>query len=175
MALTRRISVNCRCHRGWLTAAALVVICACAHGTPSASHRVTIAVQPIDRLGVVIPAEGISFVFAEAPAGGIAPAQVSAGGRLQWTTNAAAPPRKITAQLDTVFPTGINLNVTVTPPSGSHGISSGRCALSDRAVQVVGGLYGEACLGAELRYEAQITEQATLGSFARTVTYTLSD
>ena len=171
MAPTLRALADGRC----LAIMALAMVCVCAHGEPSASHRVTISVQPIQKLGVVVPAEGIRFVFSEAPAGGIAPAQVSAMARLQWTTDATDRPRKITAQLDTDYPEGISLSVTVTPPAGSHGISTGRCALTGAAVQVVGWLHGEACPGAELRYEAQVTEQAPLGDLSRTVTYTLSD
>ncbi len=141
---------------------AMSTFVASASAQASASHLVTISVNPIDQISVsgdlTITISTISL-------------SNTANATYNVTTNGLN--RKITASLDADFTSGLTLDVAVTAPSS--GTSAGTVSLSSASQDVVTAISSVSESGIAINYTATAlptTPAAT--SETRTVTYTIT-
>jgi hypothetical protein len=137
----------------------------------TATQNVTVTVAEINALSVSGP---VTLNIDNVVAAGDQPSQASdASSSYNITTNGTD--KKITAVLDTDFPTGISVNVQFAAP-GSGAVSTGAQQLSTSALEVVTGVSQMAASNVAISYAAAATVDAepTSGE-TRVVTFTVTD
>jgi len=140
----------------------------------TASHAVTITVNPINEIAIV--GGDITLTISTATAGSPPDDTTNDTCSLSWTTNApSSQKKKITAQLNSDYSEGITLTVVVTINSG-NGSTAGKITLSSTPRDVVTGIWGENVTGNILTYTASATINIPADtSEMKTITYTLTD
>lgn len=143
----------------------------------TATQSVTITVEEIAQLAVSGSPGTLTLSNAATTASSLPDAQEDATTSLSWTSNVSSGVRKITAQLDAEYTSGILLKVTVTVDAASNGTTAGQKTLSfATAEEMVTGIPNENVTGNTVTYEASISTMiAPVTSESRTITWTLTE
>ena len=143
----------------------------------TAIQSVTITVEEIAQLAVSGSPGTFTLSNAATVAGSLPDAQEEATTSLSWTSNVSSGTRKITAQLDADYTTGIVLKATVTVDAASNGRTGGQKTLSfATAEEMVTGITNENVTGNTVTYEASASTMiAPVASESKTVIWTLTE
>lgn len=134
----------------------------------TATQVVHFQVNPVNQLGV--SGSPPPMVINSATAGSAPTSVTATGTSYAVTTNEAN--KKITASIDQPMPSGVTLEVSLTPPSGAA--SAGDMALSTAGTDLVTGISSVAASALPITYRLSATPQVQMASQAsRTVTFTI--
>ncbi|CAN5527383.1 hypothetical protein BH23BAC4_BH23BAC4_08190 [soil metagenome] len=136
----------------------------------TASQNVTVVVQEITAISVT---GSVSLTINSVGSAGDDPDEVSASSSYNLTTNGAD--KKIVAELDSAFPTGITLAANMAAPSAG-GSSVGAVNLSSSAQDLVTGITRLRGSAVPITYTASATVEAEPDpGISRTVTFTVTN
>ena len=153
--------------RFFFLALAALLFANSASAQSSAQQQVTVEVAEI----AVIAVQGNVQMTINQATPGQNPDPVSASATYSVSTNGAN--KKITAQLNRNMPTGLTLEAALGAPT--TGRSRGTKTLSRQAVDLVTGITRVRGNGLSISYTATATVDARPDTYARTVTYTITN
>jgi len=142
--------------------------------TATSSHTVSIEVVEMAAIEVVGGNVTLTIETSSDP-GSLPDSDTDATTSLEWTSTVTSGTRTISAKLDTAYPPGIQLDVTVSGGT-SGGASAGPVTLTITDQDVFTGIGNEVVTGATLTYDASLTSMIGPGNEGvATVIYTMNE
>lgn len=154
-----------------LLVAALAVVSSNVFAAQSADQMVSFTIGASNEISVSGP-PGLLEIIAP-PAGAVPNPVMDNNTSISYSTNSSN--KKITGDLDSDMPTGINLQVHIASPGGAQGVSQGAKPLSLSATDLVTGISKAAVQDATITYTLSATTSADpVENETRTVTFTMT-
>lgn len=132
----------------------------------NSSQQVSVNVAEIDVISI---SGNVAFTFSQATAG---KSLDSVTGSASWSVSTNGRNRKITAELDSDLPKGLDLKVGMEAPNGAH--STGMKELSAKPKHLIQNLTSVSQSGMAINYEVTAKVDVASSSYARTILFTIT-